>query len=455
MRMQSSLPALAMGLILALGCVLPPNCQAEDWPQWRGPNRDGVWDADGIVDQLPTGQLPLKWSVEVGPGYNGPTVASGRVFVMDRQTAPEESERVLCFDSKTGNLIWQHTYAAPYTISYRAGPRASVTIDGNRAFAVGAMGHFHCLDATSGKVIWKRDLNTEYSIEMPVWGIAASPIIYKNLVIQQVAGSDGACMVAFEKESGQEVWRALNERAGYSSPILIQQAARDILVCWTGESLSGLDAGKGNLVWTHPMLPSRMPIGIGSPVMDGENIFVSSFYDGSLMVRAEPNSVQSNLIWRAQGVDEKNTAAKSVQLSDSITEQDGPYGVHAMIGTSILQEGFVYAVDSYGEFRCLDATNGKRVWEDLTAVPRNRWATIHMVRQADRVWMFNERGELLLTKLSPKGLEILARSQLIEPTRVQLNRRDGVCWAHPAFAEKCVFARNDNRLVCASLAADQ
>ena len=153
------------------------------------------------------------------------------------------------------------------------------------------------------------------------------------------------------------------------------------------------------------------------------------------MVRAPKDELTSELIWRAVGPDEQHTKS-----------------LHAMIGTAIVQDGYVYGVDSYGQFRCLDAMTGERVWEDLSVVPRNRWATVHMVRQADRVWAFNEAGELLLMKLNPDALQIVDRTQLIEPTRVQLNRRGGVCWSHPAYAERSVFARNDNQLVRASLA---
>ncbi len=407
---------------------------AEDWPQWRGPGRDGVWQAEGLVDELPDGQLPLEWSVDIGPGYNGPTVADGRVYVMDRQAEPS-TERVLCFDSKTGKPLWKHEYKAVYTIGYKAGPRASVTIDDGRAYSVGAMGHFFCLDAASGQILWQRDLDKDYEIDMPIWGIAASPLIYGDLVIQQVAGSDGACMVAFEKTTGKEVWRSLDEQAGYSSPIVIQQAGKDVLVCWTGESLSGLDPASGEVYWSHAMPASRMPIGIGTPVAQDGLLFVSSFYDGSMMVTTPKDSLASELVWRAVGEDEQHTKS-----------------LHAMIGTSIVEAGHVYGVDSYGEFRCLAAATGNRLWEDLTAVPRARWATIHMVRQADRVWMFNDQGELMIAKLSPDGLTILERCQLIDPTKIQLARRNGVCWSHPAFAEKSVFARNDNRLVRASLA---
>ena len=426
---------------------------ADDWPQWRGPQRDGVWREDGLVDELPSGQLDIEWSVEIGPGYNGPTVAAGRVYVMDRQADGKQTERILCFDSQTGEPLWQHEYPAVYTIGYRAGPRASVTIDAGKAYAVGAMGHFHCLDAATGDVLWQRDLQEDYDIEMPIWGIAASPLIYHDLVIQQVAGSGGATIVAFDKDSGNEVWRSLDERAAYSSPILIRQAGQDVVVCWTGESLSGLDPKDGKLLWSHEMLPTRMPIGIATPSVDDELIFVSSFYDGSLMVRAPEGALNSQLVWRALGSDEQNTGSRTVQLQDSVLESEQPeFGVHTMIGTPIVADGHIYAVDSYGQFRCLDAMTGKRIWEDQSAVPNNRWATIHMVRQADRCWMFNDRGELMITKLSPQGLQITSRAQLIAPTRVQLNRRDGVCWSHPAFAERSVFARNDERLVRVSLA---
>ena len=418
-----------------VSCFGQDNVRADDWPQWRGAARDGRWNEEGIRDELPDGQLPLDWSIPIGPGYSGPTVADGRVYITDRQVSDRrQTERILCFDSKTGKELWNVEYDAAYTVSYTAGPRAGVTIEDGRAYAVGSMGHFHCLNATNGEVLWKRDLNSDYEIEMPIWGIAAAPLIYGDLVIEQV-GCKGACMIAFDKKTGKEVWRSLNDRAGYSSPIVIKQAGKDVLVCWTGDSLSGLDPLTGKVNWSHKFPSTRMPIGISTPIVDNEMLFVSSFYDGSMMISVPAKSLTSEIIWRAIGPDEQHTQS-----------------LHTMIGTNILENGFVYGADSYGEFRCLDAKNGERIWEDLNAVPKARWATIHMVRQADRVWMFNERGELLITKLSSKGLTILDRCQLIEPTREQLGQRGGVCWSHPAFAEKSIFARNEKKLVRASLA---
>ncbi|MFO7975964.1 MAG: dehydrogenase, partial [Candidatus Hydrogenedentota bacterium] len=111
-------------------------------------------------------------------------------------------------------------------------------------------------------------------------------------------------------------------------------------------------------------------------------------------------------------------------------------------------------VDSYGQLRCLKAANGDRIWEDLSLVPQRRWATIHMVQNGPTTWMFNELGELIMAKVSPQGCKQLSRAQLIEPTRGQLGRGEGVCWSHPAYGNRCVFARNDKELVCASLAKE-
>ena len=226
---------------------------AEDWSQWRGEKRDAVLAPAEQLDELPSGEIELAWSIPIGSGYSGPTVANGRVYVTDRGARDEngdlvsnkEVERVICVDATTGKEIWVHEYDAKYTISYKAGPRASVTVNNGRAYAVGAMGHFHCLDAESGEVIWARKLNDEYEIRMPIWGITGSPLVYEGLVIQILSARENACVVAFDAKTGKERWRSLNQRAGYSSPILIQQGEQDVLVCWTGESLAGLNPKNG------------------------------------------------------------------------------------------------------------------------------------------------------------------------------------------------------------------
>ena len=415
--------------------VASAGVSADDWPQWRGPRRDGVWRETGLVGSFPPGQLKLRWSSPIGPGYSGPTVAGERVYVTDRQKTPKQIERVLCFDWKTGKRLWAHSYDCRYRVGYPLGPRASVTVDDGRAYALGTMGHFHCLDAATGAVIWKRDLNTEYRIRMPMWGIAASPLVDGDRVVLQIGGADGACVVALDKTTGEEKWRALKDRASYSSPILIEQAGRRVLVCWTADSVAGLDPATGKVYWQHPFKPAGWRMNVHTPIVDGGRLFVTSFFDGSLLLRLAKDEVKVEQIWRRRGESERNT--------DSL---------HSTIGTAHMSGEYIYGIGSYGQLRCLKAANGDRVWEDKTITRQARWSTIHMVRNGERMWIFNELGELILAELSPTGCKQISRAKLIEPTSPPGRRKDKVCWMHPAFAYRHVFARNDRELVCASLA---
>lgn len=407
---------------------------ADDWSQWRGNNRDGVWKETGIIEKFDEPQIPIRWSVPIGSGYSGPTVADGRVYVTDRLAKPKQVERIHCFDWQTGDKIWSYTYECVYKIDYTAGPRANVTIHDGYAYALGAMGHLHCFDAEIGELKWRKDLNTEYNINMPIWGIACAPIVEGDNLIVQIGGKPKACIVAFDRKTGEEKWKALSDNASYSAPIVINQGGKRVLICWTGHNIAALDPETGYVHWLFPLPPKRFEIAIATPVLYQNKLFMTHFIQGSLMLNLLQDKIDIELDWHRKGKDEQNTEALQTTMS-----------------TPVLIGNYIYGVDSYGELRCLDARNGDRIWEDLTAVRKARWSNIHFVQNGDIVWMFNEHGELLITKLSPDGLNIISRAKLIEPTLAQLNRRGGVTWAHPAFAYKHVFARNDKELVCASL----
>lgn len=408
---------------------------AEDWPQWRGPGRDGVWRERGVVESFTASDLSLKWRVAVGPGYNSPTVSQGRVFVMDRVTQPQEAERVLCFDARTGAKLWQHRYACRYKkVGYPAGPRAAITVDGGYAYSFGAMANLFCLNVADGKVIWQKDLLAVYQPKTPIWGFASSPLVYKDLLIVQPGGADGACLVAFNKSTGQEQWRALDDKASYSSPILITQAGQPVLICWTGGHVVGVNPDTGRIYWQIPFKPRRMVLNIADPVVQGDFVYFSAFYDGSLLIQLDQEKLSARTVWRRIGESERNTDA-----------------LHCCISTPLVTGDYIYGVDSYGELRCLDLHTGNRIWESQEAVPRARWSNIHMVRQDDRLWFFNERGELIICRLSPQGYHEISRAKLIDPTTEQLKQRGGVCWSHPAYANRCIYARNDKELVCADL----
>jgi outer membrane protein assembly factor BamB len=415
--------------------AVPGFAPADEWPQWRGPNRDGVWREDGLVEKFADKQLKVRWRVPISSGYSGPTVADGRVLVTDRVIDPKQIERVHAFDWQTGKKLWTHQYDCTYDkVGYTAGPRASVTLDDGRAYSLGSMGHLFCLDAATGNVLWSKDCFTQYKIRMPIWGIASSPLVDGDLVIVQIGG-EGACLVAFDKRTGLEKWRALDDNASYSAPIIVEQAGKRVMICWTGDNVVGMNPSSGEVYWEHPFKPAKMVINIATPVLEKNRLFFTSFYDGSLMLALATDRLAVEQVWRKSGRDERNTDA-----------------LHSIISTPYLEGDYVYGVDSYGEFRCLDADTGERIWESLEPTPKSRWSTIHMVKNGPRMWMFNERGELVIARLSPQGYQEISRAKLIEPTRIQLPQRGGVCWSHPAYAHRHVFARNDQELVCASLA---
>lgn len=411
---------------------------AADWPQWRGPARDGTWNETGIVQSFASPVLKPMWSTPIGAGYSGPTVAGDRVFVTDRVAEPEQQERVHCLDRLTGKQLWTHAYACTYTdFGYALGPRAAVTVADGRAFALGAMGNLHGLDVASGKVLWSHDLKTEFNADIPIWGISAAPLVVGDNVIVQVAGRPDACVMAFDAATGKEKWRALDGKSSYSAPRLIKQKGRDVVLAWTAFWIATIDPAAGAVIWSLPFKPTKMPINVPDPVLDesGAHMFLTSFYDGSFYYKMKHAAAPPELLWQRHGISERMTDA-----------------LHCMIMTPLFRDGHIYGIDSYGEFRCLNAATGDRLWSDQTLLENGRWATAYFVQNGDLTWITTEKGEIIIAQLTPKGFERISSAQLITPTTELRGRNHLIDWSHPAYAQRCVFARNDREIICVSLA---
>ncbi len=418
--------------LLAFFVIASISSYSQDWHDWRGIYRDGTWNETGIVEKFESNKINHKWSVPVGSGYSGPTVANGKVYLADLKKDPNQTEGVLCFEETTGKKIWEFRYDCEYGgVGYPAGPRASVIVNNGKAYSLGTMGDFYCFDADKGTVLWQKNLNSEYQIRMPIWGISAAPLIVGEKCILQISGSNSACVVAFDKNTGKELWRNLEDMAGYSAPILIEKNGKKAVIVWTENSLSGLNPDSGEVFWRVPW-DVRLGMSISTPVFYNDHIFVSSFYSGSLLVKLTNNHASAEKVWLRCGESERKTDA-----------------LHCVMNTPVIIDGFIYGVDSYGELRCLELATGNRVWEDLSVVKKDRWANVHFIQNGNKTWMFNEHGELIISELSPKGYKEISRAKIIEPTTEQLPR--GVTWAHPAFANKHIFIRNDNELVCVDL----
>ncbi len=448
MRRAPFLPFLALVPFLAL--ALTP-AQADDWPHWQGPQRDGVWRETGIVEKFPAGGPPVLWRAPIAAGYSSPAVARGRVFLTDRpdsatrgnpggalaRTEETGRERVLCLDARDGRVLWSHEYEAPYRISYPSGPRASPAVAGDRVYTLGAEGDLHCLDFTTGRVVWARNFKRDYGVETQTWGFASPPLVEGDRVFCLVGGV-GHTVVAFDRETGKELWRALPAKEpGYAPMTLIDAGGRRQLVVWDSETINGLDPATGTVFWTQPF-KTKMAHAIGTPRQHGDHLFISSFFDGSLLLRLDTAAPQVTEAWRIKGVSEVR-----------------PEGLHSLMSTPFIEDGHIYGVCGFGQLRALRLADGERLWETLAPTRPDakpaRWTTAFLVKHADRFFIYNETGDLILARLTPLGYEEISRAHLLDPT----NRAGGrdVHWSHPAFAMGSVFVRNDRELIRVDLRA--
>jgi outer membrane protein assembly factor BamB len=242
-------PKTLLAAALALPLLPSATLRAEDWPQWRGPNRDGVYGETGLLQSFPAEGLKLRWRVPVGWGFSSPAVAEGRVYLADSEVVkPKAKERVRCFDETTGETLWTHAYEVAYEDwafdpKQEIGPVATPIVQNGKVYTVGRLGDLYCLDARKGAVLWQKDLAKDYQVGFAPG--APSPLIDGDLLILFIGGKPGACVVALNKDTGKEVWKALDESLTFSSPIVISSGGKKQLIVWTQESVTSLDPAKG------------------------------------------------------------------------------------------------------------------------------------------------------------------------------------------------------------------
>jgi outer membrane protein assembly factor BamB len=418
--------------------------QATDWPQWRGPQRDGVWRESGVIDEIPESGLPVKWRVEVGLGYSGPAVADGKVFVADYQKQSGElrnsaggvteltgQERLLCLDEKTGEEIWKAAYEQPYRVSYAGGPRCTPTVDGDRVYFLGAEGRLGCYNTANGDEVWSKDLNKEYKTKTPHWGFAAHPLVVGDL-LYCVVGGKGSVAVAFNKMTGKEVWRALDaDPPGYCAPTMIEAGGVRQLLIWTPLALNSLNLKTGEVYWSLPLQP-QYNMSITVPVKHGNQLYVSGVGSVGGLIQLDEDKPGAEFVWKGN--------SKSA--------------IYSCNAPPLIEDETIYGCDI--ETSALVAarlSDGERLW--VTTEPtvgdaaRTRYGTAFLVKHDDHFFLFSEKGDLILADLSPEGYKELGRFHVLEPTNH--TRVRAVVWSHPAFANKCLFARNDKEVVCVDL----
>ena len=310
-------------------------------------------------------------------------------------------------------------------------------VSGGRVYTLGTMGDLNCFDAKTGRVIWSRDFQKDYDLKIPLWGCAATPLLDGNKLIC-LAGGESGRVVALDQATGKELWRAVPAREiGYCPPVIYPINGRRQLVIWHPGAVTGLDPENGQVLWASPWA-IRSELSVAMPRQSGQDLFFTAFYNGSQLLRFSAGKAEPEVVWRTQKASERDTTH-----------------LNSIISTPFVEEGHVYGACSYGQFRCLKLETGERVWETFepTGGKEARWATAFVTKNGPRFYLFNEKGDLLIARLSPKGYEEISRAHIVDPLNPDPGRL--VVWTHPAYANRHLYVRNDRELVCVDLSAER
>ena len=396
--------AIAFTLLLH-GFVCLGQEQGEDWPQWRGPNRDGIiWEANW-PSSLDEGHLNLLWRVELEPGYPGPIISGDRVFVAE--TKNKETEIVRALDRHTGEELWRAEWPGAMSVIFigkRNGDwiRATPATDGRSVFVAGMREVLVCLDAESGEERWRIDFPEKYETDLPSFGGVCSPLLYGDHIYIQAGG--GFCKV--EKETGEVLWRILVNDAGrydgaFSSPLVANLAGKTQIVVQTRRNLTGIDPESGEILWAEA-IPASLGMNILTPTQYGESVLTSAYGTGSYLfeVNREGESFALDTLWK--------------------TSQQG------YMSTPVIIDGHAYMHLRNRRFTCIDLASGEEKW---TTNPYGEYWSL--VASGDKILALDQRGELRLIRATPEEFALLdSRTVSDEET-----------WGHIAVSGDLVFVR--------------
>jgi outer membrane protein assembly factor BamB len=422
-------PKALLAAALTLPLLLSAALRADDWPQWRGPNRDGVCGETGLLESFLAGGLKVRWRAPVGWGFSSPVVAHGRVYLADSEVVkPRAKERVHCFDETTGTALWTHVYEVAYEDwafdpKQEIGPVATPIVQNGKVYTVGRLGHLFCLDARTGAVLWRRNLEKDYQVAFAPG--APSPLIDGDLLILFIGGKPGACVIALHKDTGKEVWKALDEALTFSSPIVISSGGKKQLIVWTQQSVTSLDPAAGRVYWRQPLRTSGEYV-VSTPVFHKDRLLI-----GGVMFQLNPDKPAAAVLWPASKAPSRRVLSHT--------------------STALFRSDHVFCAKSSGELICLEASTGKQVWESAKVTDLKNGASIHLTPNGDSVLLYTDKGELIRARLTCQGYKEIGRVAVLQPTFPFAGRK--VAWPPPAYANRHIFARNGQELICASLAA--
>ncbi|MEM7698057.1 MAG: PQQ-binding-like beta-propeller repeat protein [Verrucomicrobiota bacterium] len=373
--------------------------EAGDWPQFRGPNQDGISTETNFRTQ---GKAPLLWQKSIGLGYSAPVVADGKVVISGHDG--ESTDTLWCFDAASGDEVWKHSYPQPLgDLYFQGGTTGCAAISGDRVYHLAREGEFFCLDLATGRIIWSVHLQKDHRYSKPTWGFSGAPLIDGDVVYLN-AGEAG---LALSVADGSVVWKSDNEEAGYSTPYLFERGGKRYLIVSNKRAYVCVDPATGSEVWSHRWM-TRYGVNSADPIVSGDEIFISSGYGKGGVLLGWDGAGKPDRIWQNREM--------RTQMNAAILHQGHLYGIdgnESVDGTAL---------------KCLDWATGETIWSEESV----GHGTVMMA--GNHLIVLTEKGELQIAVANPRSYEPTLRQKLIG-ARI---------WTVPVLANGILYARNEH-----------
>ena len=401
-----------------------PFASAEDWPVYRGPDRNGISKEKDWSDQWPASGPTIAWRSKVGIGFSSVTIANGKLYTLGYT---DDHESVLCLDAKTGQAIWKHDYEAPLEDRFfEGGPTSTPTIDGERLYSLSRQGELYCFEASSGKIIWAKNIQQEVGSRIPGWGFAASPVVHQEKLILGV-GESG---LAVDKMTGALLWKSGDGEAGYMTPLPFEINHQWHAMIASGKFYHCVDLSTGKVAWKHRWL-TTYGCNAAAPIVSNNRVFLSSGYGrGSTLL--EFNQESYKVLWSNKEM--QNQFNSSLLIDGHLYGFDGDEkgGEEGEAGTGESSEERLNEADRV-QLKCIDFETGKPRWS-ISGLGSGS-----LMAANDRLIVLSQSGELCIAPVSTMGFRPTARAKVL----------DGKCWTVPVLCNSLIYCRNaSGDLVC-------
>lgn len=373
------------------------SARGDDWPQWRGPQRNGISQETGWAFQWPDEGPKVAWRAKVGLGYSTFVVAGGRAYTVGHA---QGQDTVFCFDADSGKEIWKHSYKAELGDKYfQGGTTGTPTIEGDRLYWLSRWGDLFCFESANGKIVWEKNIQKETGVPIPDWGFSGAPYVYKSLLVLNV----GDAGMAVEKGTGKVLWKSASKNPGYSTPVPLERGGDPLVVMGSSQAYVAVNPESGKEAWRVRWL-TEYGVNAADPIISGDKMFISTGY-GKGAALFDLNQKPPKELW-------KNKVLRT------------------QLNAGVLFEGHVYGTDgdtgAKAPLKCVEFLTGKEVWSEPN------FGTGGVTLADGKLIVLSAQGELMILPAATIGFQPTARAQVL----------GGSSWTAPVLANGRIYCRN-------------